>query len=171
MQNREYIRYLNTLHNVNANNSNAYTETNTTNPFFQKTMVERDVGKYLLRTLDEKPPHILILTGHAGDGKTGLLYQTLKNWDMRGNESAGINGSMVIQSVGTAVMPNGSKCMYVKDFSELDAFTRRSLLEKCREEPEKGHYVFLVENLIDIVTLSGSSRFWSTEHSYNWPSD
>ena len=141
LDNRDFIAYLNTLHNVNANNSNAYAETNTTNPFFRKTMVERPVGQRLLRFLENSAPHMLILTGHAGDGKTGLLYQILQPETM--------------EPVGKATMRNGAECVYVKDFSELDALKRRDLLETCRNELQQGRHVFLVANTGPLINAFG----------------
>ena len=141
MKNRDFIAYLNTLHNVNANNSNAYAETNTTNPFFRKTMVERPVGKRLLRFMEDSGPHMLILTGYAGDGKTGLLYQILQPETM--------------EPVGKARMRNGAECVYVKDFSELDASKRLDLLETCRDEVRQGRCVFLVANTGPLIHAFG----------------
>ncbi len=141
MNNRDFIAYLNTLHNVNANNSNAYAETNTTNPFFRKTMVERPAGKRLLRFMEDSGPHMLILTGYAGDGKTGLLYQILQPETM--------------EPVGRAPMRNGAECVYVKDFSELDASKRLDLLEQCRNEVKQGRYVFLVANTGPLIRAFG----------------
>ena len=141
MDNRDFIAYLNTLHNVNANNSNAYAETNTTNPFFQKTMVERPVGNRLLRFMEDSGPHMLILTGYAGDGKTGLLYQILQPETM--------------EPVGKVTMRNGAECVYVKDFSELDASKRLDLLEKCRDEVRRGGRVFLVANTGPLIRAFG----------------
>ena len=141
MDNRDFIAYLNTLHNVNANNSNAYAETNVTNAFFQKTMVERPVGEELRRSFNAREPHMLILTGYAGDGKTGLLYQILQPETM--------------EPVGRAPMRNGAECVYVKDFSELDASERLDLLEKCWNEVRQGRYAFLVANTGPLIRAFG----------------
>ena len=104
-------------------------------------MVERPVGNRLLEFMESSEPHMLILTGHAGDGKTGLLYQILR--------------PEIMEPVGKASMRNGAECVYVKDFSELDALKRRDLLENCRSEVENGRYVFLVANTGSLITTFG----------------
>ena len=68
MKNSDFVSYLNTLHNVNANNPSAYTEMVISSPFFEQTMVDRPVGDYIQQHLDNEKPQIYILTGHAGDG-------------------------------------------------------------------------------------------------------
>ena len=77
MNNRKYIEYLNSLHNYNAQNENAYGEKNVENPYFKEIMVRVGLCDYIKDSLTLKKPHILILTGHAGDGKTSIMYQVL----------------------------------------------------------------------------------------------
>lgn len=77
MDNNLYIDYLNSLHNYNAQNENAYGERNIDNPYFKDVMVRVGLCDYIKENLTVKKPHILILTGHAGDGKTSIMYQVL----------------------------------------------------------------------------------------------
>lgn len=75
--NKGYIDYLNSLHNYNAQNENAYGEKNVDNRYFKKVMVRVGLCDYIKDNLTEEAPHITILTGHAGDGKTSIMHQVL----------------------------------------------------------------------------------------------
>ena len=77
MNNKMYIDYVNSLHNYNAQNENAYGEKNVDSPYFEEVMVRVGLCDYIKDNLTEKEPHIVILTGHAGDGKTSIMYQVL----------------------------------------------------------------------------------------------
>ncbi len=136
--NESFVDYLNTLHNASANNQSAIAELNITNPFFAKTMVQREVGEYIKKQL-EGEPHIFVLTGHAGDGKTGLLYQTLRDWNVI-KARDGLKTENIVES------PNGRKVNYVKDFSELTAEDRRPILETAKAACSQGITTFLVAN-------------------------
>jgi len=137
--NEDFIRFLNTLHNVSANNQSAITELSITNPFFDKTMVEREVGRHIMNSLEQEEPHVLILTGHAGDGKTGLLFQVLKNWNV-------ITNGEELKLSDTVTMPSGRKCHYIKDFSELSPEKRNECIDTAIADCANGISTFLVAN-------------------------
>lgn len=137
--NGAFVEYLNTLHNVSANNQSAITELSITNPFFVKTMVQREVGKAIKESLENNPAHIFVLTGHAGDGKTGLLFQTLRSWRVIDEgESLGLTSIVSL--------PSGKKLRYVKDFSELSPTDRITCLKRAVTECAQGISTFLVAN-------------------------
>ena len=137
--NGAFVEYLNTLHNVSANNQSAITELSITNPYFVKTMVQREVGKAIKESLENKPAHIFVLTGHAGDGKTGLLFQTLQAWKV-------IDNGASLGLTGLVSLPSGNKLRYVKDFSELSADDRVACLKRAMDECAQGISTFLVAN-------------------------
>lgn len=143
MNNSQYIDYLNTLHNFDAKNQNAFTEENQNNIFFSKTMVEREVGETISRLLLNSESHMLILTGHAGDGKTGILLQVLKKW--------GILNNTKMKAYDDIVMPNNRKLKYIKDFSELNVDCRSELLNSCISKLDT-ESVFLVANTGPLLT-------------------
>ena len=74
----DFVKYLNGLHNYNAQNQNAYGERNIESAYYSKTMVKIDVCNHILSLLNDQEPHIIILTGHAGDGKTSIMFQVLE---------------------------------------------------------------------------------------------
>ena len=78
----DFVEYLNSLHNYNAQNANAYGEKNVESPFFSDVMVKVGLCDYICNSFSNEAPHSIILTGHAGDGKTSIMYQVLDNLDM-----------------------------------------------------------------------------------------
>lgn len=79
MENNGFVDYLNTLHNEQANNENALAEAQQNNPYFKKVKVERPEAQYITNRIETgENACLMILTGHAGDGKTTLLFQVLE---------------------------------------------------------------------------------------------
>lgn len=138
-QNQSYIRYLNSLHSASGDNKNSYAESNITSPFFSKTSVPRKVGDYIAASLLRDRPELLILTGHAGDGKTSLLLQVLLQWGI-------LREGETLHSDGRFLLPNGRYCTYVKDFSEDVADIQHQKLKHYVERVRSGESVFLVAN-------------------------
>lgn len=134
--NRDYIDYLNSLHNYNAQNQNAYAERNVENEYYSDVMVKIKLCDFIVNSFSEIP-HIVMLTGHAGDGKTSTMYQVFKELHISFNIS---------QKITTITLSDGRKCLCVKDFSELSDIEKISTLNEILECPEKGQFVFLVAN-------------------------
>ena len=146
MNNKEYIAYLNSLHSYNAKNSNAYGEKNVKNDFFEKVLVEVGLCSYIKKQLEEKAPQVIILTGHAGDGKTSIMYKVLKDFGIE------FDNENEIQDIK---LPNGKECRCIKDFSELNDEKKKKYLKESLDFPNKGNYAFIVSNtgrLINIFT-------------------
>ena len=151
MNNKMYIDYLNSLHNYNAQNENAYGERNVDNPYFKETMVRVGLCDYIKDGLMGREPHIVILTGHAGDGKTSIMYQVLTDLGAEFDTK---------QKTSEVKLPNGAKCFCVKDFSELpeeaeNQTSRIRVMRKAVEMVENGNYVFMVANTGPLINTFG----------------
>lgn len=134
-----YITYLNSLNNANSSNENALAEAQVTNPFYEKIRVERNLGLYLANKLKEKPISI-ILTGHAGDGKTSLVYQILRQFDLiEKNEELKIYDEVFSDQLSKSIF-------YVKDMSELSEDDQEKLLKKSLDIRNEGKSSILVSN-------------------------
>jgi len=137
MYNEEYVKYLNSLHNVGAKNENAIAEASQNNKFFKDILIKRPTTDFIIKSLEENEPHIIIITGHAGDGKTSLLIQVLE-------ELKAVEGNL--KSFDCVMLPKGKECLYIKDFSEFSADDRKNKLGECLEMSLQGKYVILVAN-------------------------
>lgn len=146
MNNEKYISYLNSLHNYNAQNPNAYGEKNVGNEFFQEVAVKVGLCTYIEMQLLNEEPHVLILTGHAGDGKTSIMYQVLKDFNIDFNTD---------EKISEIILPTGSKCRCIKDYSELSDSEKLTTLRDCMTLPEKEEFVFLVSNTGPLINTFG----------------
>ena len=152
MDNRLYIDYLNSLHNYNAQNENAYGERNIDNPYFKEVMVRVGLCDYIKESLISKEPHIIILTGHAGDGKTSIMYQVLSDIGAKFDAK---------EKLSEIMLPSGAKCLCVKDFSELpeeeqeNQIDRIHVMKKSVNMVKNGDYVFMVANTGPLINTFG----------------
>ena len=137
MYNEKYVAYLNSLHNYNAQNPNAYGEKNVGSEFFKEVAVKVGLCSYIEKRLQEREPHMLILTGHAGDGKTSIMYQVLTDFNIEFNTN---------EKISDIILPTGKACRCIKDFSELSDDEKKTVLKDCVGLPKQGQYVFMVSN-------------------------
>lgn len=135
----DFIAYLNSMNNANSSNENAIAESQITNPFYEKIRVERNIGNYLIEKIKEKPTTIL-LTGHAGDGKTSLVYQILRELKLiKSNEQLKVYDEYYSEELN-------SKFLYVKDMSELNKQEQVQLLKRSIDIKESGGSAVLISN-------------------------
>ena len=121
----DFVKYLNGLHNYNAQNQNAYGEKNVQSPYYERTQVPIDVCQHIINLIEKEEPHIIILTGHAGDGKTSIMYQVLKQFGVD------ILSSQVSEQPITEISTESGKILTcIKDFSELSEEKRLSTLNQ-----------------------------------------
>jgi len=126
-----YIAYLNSLHNVSASGANALAESQALNSYFAEIYQPFPLVDDLYQTLTERTERVIVLTGHAGDGKSTVALDVLKQLrslpldkplDDALKEREEINHS------------NG-KVTIVKDMSELTEQQRLEWLEQGFTEP------------------------------------
>lgn len=146
MPNNEYVMYLNSLHNYNAQNQNAYGEKNIASPFFNDVMVKIGLCNFIYERLNENQPHIIILTGHAGDGKTSIMYQVLKDLGLEFDAS---------EKISDVELPSGKICRCIKDFSELADEQKKVVLKEVVSFPEQNKFVFMVANTGPLINTFG----------------
>ncbi len=142
----DFVKYLNGLHNYYAQNQNAYGERNISSPYYSKTMVPIEVCSFILSSINENPPHVIILTGHAGDGKTSIMFQALG--------ALGV-GAPFLDPVREVVTSNGKKICCIKDFSEFSDTQKEDLLSEVIQFPAQGKYVFMVANTGPLINTFG----------------
>lgn len=133
------------MHTYHAQNPNAYAEKNATNQFYEKTMVKVPVCDFITKQLKEESPHILILTGHAGDGKTSLMSQVVKKFGSELN----------MKEPFTDFSYEGKDYRCIKDFSELSDDKKYETLAEVVSYPQQGKYVFMVANTGPLIQTFG----------------
>jgi serine/threonine protein kinase len=73
-----FVTYLNTLHNVSAGNANALAEYQATNQYFGSIYEASPIVDDIYRRLSADGEVIIVLSGHAGDGKSTIALDVLK---------------------------------------------------------------------------------------------
>ncbi len=133
----EFVDYLNSLHNYDAQNSNAYSEKNISSKWYEKIAVHISLGDYIKKVIETENPQIIILTGHAGDGKTSIMYQVLKDFNI---------GLDITKKINDVTFDNGKICRCIKDFSELAENEKIEEMKQAFCFPSIGKFVFMVAN-------------------------
>lgn len=134
MNNNPFVEYLNTMHQLDANNENAFAESQVNNEYYKKVKVQRPLSENVLEILHTQQPQTIVLTGHAGDGKTSILLQILET----------LNPNYKLSTTGTISFSSGRELFYLKDFSEISHNERAELLKRCLEFSKNGGYSILV---------------------------
>lgn len=73
-----FVEYLNTLHNVSAGNANALAEYQSTNQFFASIYEPTRMAEDIYQRLTSGTEVVVVLSGHAGDGKSTVAMEVLK---------------------------------------------------------------------------------------------
>lgn len=131
---KKYVDYLNTLHNANAGNENTIAESQVKNDFYPLIKVERKIGNLLYEKLIQENI-VLILTGHAGDGKTSLLSQIL----LRGNA---IKNKQALKTKDRVLL-NDKSLFYIKDLSEFGEVEQYNALKEGMINSEEGSSIII----------------------------
>jgi hypothetical protein len=134
---RDYVSYLNSLHNANASNENAIAESQVKNKFYTEINIKRKIGVTLKKLLLEDSCTV-ILTGHAGDGKTSLLVQILNDLNVFkfGEDLKQHDYSKI----------GLKKLFFVKDMSELSEEDQLNFLKKGIEITRQGDSSIIISN-------------------------
>ncbi|RYD75881.1 MAG: hypothetical protein EOP84_17655 [Verrucomicrobiaceae bacterium] len=131
-----FVPYLNSLHSGTAASENALAESQALNPFFKFIHVAHPLANLIEDTLrGEKKCHV-ILTGHAGDGKTTISVEVLKR----------LRGLPIDAELHDHLQPreDAGNVSLIKDFSEWSPAGRADLLKEMLE-PREGRFL-LVSN-------------------------
>ena len=127
LQKVNFISYLNSLHNFNANGSNALAESQALNKYFPDLYVPFPIIDSIVDVLKNHEPCVVMLTGHAGDGKSTIALDVLKK--LRGlSNTQPLNHAL--KEVEEVEVIN-KKVFVVKDMSELSAQQRLERLNQA----------------------------------------
>lgn len=136
-----FIAYLNSLHNMTGSNENALAEAQAHSRFFPVIHVRSVVAEFARKQITGTERRHIILTGHAGDGKSTIgleLFKTLKGLPM---EKPLDVPWKAVEEIHCADKP---PITMIKDMSELSAAERLSILIRaCENNTER---FFIISN-------------------------
>ncbi|WP_201620409.1 hypothetical protein [Psychrobacter maritimus] len=74
----ELIKYINSLHNLNASGTNSLAESQANSSYFKDIYHPFPIVESLKSIISKDRDAIIILTGHAGDGKSTIAFELLR---------------------------------------------------------------------------------------------
>lgn len=124
-----FVDYLNTIHNVSADNRHALAEAQATSAYFSHLHVPLPLTDSIAEVLAEPEGAVVMLTGHAGDGKSTVAVEMLKR-------ALGLASDEPLPRPPAEEEPvefAGRPLSVVKDMSELPASVRVAKLRGAME--------------------------------------
>lgn len=122
-----FVDYLNTLHNVSAGNANALAEYQSTNQYFASIYEPTRMAKDIHQRLTSRVEVVIVLSGHAGDGKSTVAMEVLKQ----------LRNMPLEQPLPQPPVPheevvvNGTRISILKDMSEHTAADRAAKFKQA----------------------------------------
>lgn len=133
-----FVDYLNSMNNSGSNTVSALAEAQVLSPYYEKIKVERCLGRYLSDLVSDGRGHAVVLTGHAGDGKTSILVQVLSELGMLEKDTP-LKEEMLYSQ-------NGVKLYAVKDMSELPEEKQTEFCRKGLDYSGQGISSLIISN-------------------------
>lgn len=133
-----FVDYLNSMNNASSNSIAALAESQVLSPFYKEIQIERRLGTYIAERIRSNEKITIVLTGHAGDGKTSILVQILRNLDM-------LSPNVPLKE--EEEFDNGDIKLYaVKDMSELPEAKQIDFCKKALEAPKNNKSAIVISN-------------------------
>ena len=127
--NNKFVSYLNTLHSTDANNKGALAEAQAKEPLFAQLQVDHPWAEDIFRTLTSPTGKSVILSGHAGDGKSTIAIEVLRKLHHIGKSQLLDGGLKKIDVVNHA----SGEITVVKDLSECSDADRDAIFAAMDE--------------------------------------
>ena len=118
-----FVSYLNTLHSGDANNKGALAESQAKEPLFSQLQVDHPWAQEIFDSLVSADGRSVILSGHAGDGKSTIAIEILKRLKKIEKDKILPDG---LQREETVVF-DGRRVTVVKDLSECTESARENI--------------------------------------------
>lgn len=118
-----FVAYLNTLHSGDANNKGALAESQAREPLFAQVQVDHPWADEIFNSLISDDGASVILSGHAGDGKSTIAIEILKR--LKGvNNDQPLPDGLKKEDV---LLYNGRRITVIKDLSECTESDRENI--------------------------------------------
>ena len=143
-----FVAYLNSLQGTDANNKGSLAESQARNPLFKELRVHHPLADTILDELTSDHGGHVILTGHAGDGKSTLALEVIRALRELPPDDPLRDGLKKREDIPF----NGRTVVVVKDLSECTAEERSALVEDMFR-PGSTNRFLLVSNTGAILSL------------------
>jgi len=153
-----FISYLNSLHNLQANGANALAESQALSPYFGEIYESFPLIDKLIDVLKDGVEKVIILTGHAGDGKSTVALDVLKKLRSLPLASPLSQPLDEREDIGTS----NSRVTIVKDMSELSTERRQQWLHQAFSDPGSWLIISntgpLLHSIVDYAKITGTDQ-------------
>ena len=130
----DFVYYLNSTNNAGSDTTGSLAEAQVKSEYYDKIKIDRKLGFYITEGLEKQRYEAFILTGHAGDGKTSILVQVLKN------------RKLLAPLQGLDKEKEYEDFYYVKDMSEIPQDQQATVLKKALHAPSNSKSSLLISN-------------------------
>lgn len=134
----EFVSYLNSMNNASSSNINSLAESQVLSDYYHEIQVTRNIGTYISNQIKQNRNECFILTGHAGDGKTSILVQVLRELEL-------LEKGKKLED-RKRIKENDLELLYVKDMSELNKEQQVRYLEEALKCPKENASSILITN-------------------------
>lgn len=143
MEGNDFIAYLNSLHNLDAGGANALAESQALNRYFSEIYEPFPLIDDIVQALTGDKDCVVIITGHAGDGKSTVSLDTIKKL-RRLDPHQPLKQPLKERELIEWKSGHGQKLIsIVKDMSELTAETRLQWINQAFDSHEKGSWLII----------------------------
>lgn len=135
-----FVSYLNTMHNASGSNEHAIAENNINDKdnFSQEILFERNITEKIIEKLCEGLGKIVILTGHAGDGKTSILQEIVRRCTGKEMDARKLQDDFIYR--------NNRHIHYIKDMSEHEKEEQIQIFREAIQAVKREESVILISN-------------------------
>ena len=149
---RCYSEYLTSLISTNIFNENAIAEAQAVNPLFGTIHTTHPLVHILDKELRQKTGKHVILTGHAGDGKTTIAVDIIKQ--LRGLPLS----TMLEKPIERREEIEEHRLSIIKDFSEREGKADQTLIEELKAGQRRFMIISNTGTLLDF--FKGNAQAW-----------
>ena len=139
----QFVQYLNSLQRSGGNNENALAESQACNKHFAAIHVPHPLAAIIYEELNREDGRHVILTGHAGDGKSTIALEVYKRLHDFPSDAPLQNPLKPREDVGTISI--------IKDLSERDKRKDQNLLDELTGGKSRFLLVSNTGTLLDLI--------------------
>lgn len=149
-----FVDYLTTLQRLGGGNENAIAEAQSTNSHFTFIHTPHPLAEVIVQEINSNQKRHIIITGHAGDGKSTIALEVFKS----------LKGIPHEKQLETQMQPqenltvNGREITIIKDFSERDKNEDQQLVDELIDSPKKFLIISNTGTLLNFF-INNSERF------------
>jgi hypothetical protein len=147
-----FCDYLSSLISTNIFNENAIAESQAVNPLFRTIHTTHPLVDVLDKELRQKTGKHVILTGHAGDGKTTIAVDIIK--ELRGFSPF----TMLDKPLERREEVEDQRLSIIKDFSEREGGADLSLIDELKAGQRRFMIISNTGTLLDF--FKGNAKAW-----------